>query len=84
MNVIQIDLNVVYNDKDAPNIERYIIIIKERVQCIKTTLPFDKLPRKITIKIVTARVFRINAFPKIAIISAELCSRDIIAGNFIY
>ena len=61
-------------------IEIYIITIKERLICVKTTIPLKKLPERITIKPIAASIFWLNIFPKIAEAFEEPIPRYIITG----
>ena len=51
---LQINMNVVSEDKHVTEIERYIQTVKERVRGAHTTLPFQKLPGRMTVELVTS------------------------------
>eukprot|EP00536_Pseudo-nitzschia_multiseries_P005622 jgi/Psemu1/285910/fgenesh1_pg.108_\ len=72
--------NYVTNDEHVPEMERYIQTIKERVRGVQCTLPFRKLPAKITIKLVASQVFWWNSVPKPSGISATMSPLTIITG----
>ena len=78
---LHIDMNVVSEDEHVPEIERYIRTVKERVRGAQTTLPFPKLPGRMTVELVASCIFWLNVFPKIAGVSATLSPRTIITGN---
>ena len=78
---LQIDMNVVSEDEHVPEVERYIRTVKERVRGAQTTLPFPKLPGRMTVELVASCIFWLNVFPKIAGVSATLSPRTIITGN---
>jgi hypothetical protein len=60
---IGIGVNGVARDEHVPEIEWYIRTIKELTRCIYTMLRFEKIPARITIKMVYASVFWLNMFP---------------------
>ena len=60
INKMDINLNIVSNDEHVPPVERYTITVKGIVRCGKTTLPFKKIPRKITSEVVVESAFGIE------------------------
>ena len=45
-------LNIVANDMHVLEIERYIRTVKERTRCVYNTLPFQRVPSRLTIEMV--------------------------------
>ncbi len=76
-----VDLNVTAAAEHAPEIERCIRLIKERVRVQKCRLPFSSLPARIVIGLVSFCVFWINAFPHKSSVSQSLSPRTIITGR---
>ena len=60
---IQIHLNMVSMDNHVSEVERNTRKIKERLRCLHNKLPFKRIPDCITINIVYAHIFWLNAFP---------------------
>jgi hypothetical protein len=61
-------------------VERYIRTIKERTRAVWNTLPFEKLPNRMIIKMVTSSVMWLNTLPPNDGISDNLSLRNIITG----
>ena len=64
--------NFVSQDKHVPEIEQYICTIKEHVRGIQCTLPYKRLPGRVTIELVASQVFWWNCLPKLTGVSATL------------
>lgn len=75
-----IGLNVASDDEHVGEIERYIRATKERTRSIWNTLPFTKLPNRLTIEIVKGSVSWLNMFPAHDGISAFHSPRSIVTG----
>jgi hypothetical protein len=75
-----ITLNGVARDEHVPEIERYIRTVKERTRCLFHTLPFELLPKRMTVEMVYTSIFWLNAFPPSDGISEEYGPRAIITG----
>ena len=58
---LQINLNICSNDKHVGEIEQLNCTVKERVRGIYNTLPFNKLPERIIVKLVALVIFWLNA-----------------------
>ena len=76
-----VDLNVTAAAEHAPEIERAIRTIKERVRAQKCRLPFSRLPARVVINLVSFCVFWINAYPHKNSISSIFSPRTIITGR---
>jgi len=68
-------------NEHVPEIERYIRTIKERVRSIATTLPFERYPPRLIIKMVYNCVFWLNSFPQQNGIHATISPRAIMTGQ---
>ena len=58
-----VTLNETSCDEHVGDIERYIRTVKERMRAIYNTLPFNKIPARLVIKMAKARVFWLNRVP---------------------
>jgi len=58
-----IQLNTVSNDEHVSEIEHYIRTVKERVRSIYNTLPFQRMPGHLIIKMVSSSILWLNMFP---------------------
>ena len=56
-------LNITSWDEHVPEIERFIITVKERVWDIVLTLPFEQNPNRLIIETVYNAIFWLNCFP---------------------
>jgi len=74
-------LNVTSNDEHVPDIERYIRTVKERARCVWNTMPFTKIPTRMTVELVHSCVFWLNSFPPNDGISPTMSPRCIIVGS---
>ena len=79
--MMQITLDTVSNNKHVPEVEQYIRTIKERVQGVYNTLPFDWLPSRLLVEIVYACNFWLNCFPPTDGVSKTLSPQTIIVGT---
>ena len=57
-------LNDTSRDEHVGDIERFIRTIKERMRAIYNTLPFEKVPARLTIEMAKASVFWLNSLPQ--------------------
>ena len=55
-----VTLNETSQDEHMGNIERYIQTVKERMQGIYNTLPFNKIPTRLAVEMAKASVFWLN------------------------
>ena len=78
-----VQLNVTSNDEHVPEIERYIRTVKERARCIWNTMPFHKIPSRMTVELVHSCVFWLNSFPTNDGISTTLSPRSIVVGSHV-
>ena len=58
-----VTLNETSRDEHVGDIERYIRTVKERMQAIYNTLPFNKIPARFVIQMAKACVFWLNGVP---------------------
>ena len=58
-----VTLNETSRDEHVGYIERYIRTVKERMQEIYNTLPFNKIPAWLVVEIAKASVFWLNGMP---------------------
>jgi hypothetical protein len=65
----------------VPEIERRIRMVKERCRAIRHSLPFNKLPRIITMYMVLHAVRMLNFFPQKEGVSDTLSPKMIISGE---
>ena len=56
-------LNLASANKHKPYIERRIWVVKEQVRCVQHSLPFQSIPRVMTIYMVFYAVKLLNYFP---------------------
>ena len=75
-----IELNTCANDEHVPEIERYIRTVKDRARCVYNSVPFRKMPSRMTVEMIMASVFWLNMFPATDGISDSLSPRAIISG----
>ena len=74
-------LNETSRDEHVGDIEQYIRTVKERMQAIYNTLPFQKIPARLVIKMAKTAVFWLNAFPVRGGASQDLSPRTILTGQ---
>ena len=60
---IGITLNETSRDEHVGDIERYIHTVKERMRAVYNTMPFNKVPARLVMKMAKTVVFWLNAFP---------------------
>ena len=63
------------------DIERYICMVKERMQAIYNTLPFQKIPARLVIEMTKTAVFWLNTFPVMGGASQDLSPHTILMGQ---
>ncbi len=76
-----VGLNTSSNAEHVPEIERYIITVKERARCVWNTMPSRKIPTCMIVELVHLSVFWLNTFPAGDGVSDTLSSRAIIIGS---
>ena len=76
-----VTLNDTSRDEHVGDIERFIRTIKERTQAIYNTLPFQKVPARLTIEMAKASVFWLNSLPQQNALYSELSPRTIVTGQ---
>ena len=54
-------------DEHIGDIERYIRTVKERMQAIYNTLPYNKIPARLVVEMAKASVFWLNRLPPIVL-----------------
>lgn len=74
-------LNTGAANKHIPDIERFIRVIKERTRAIKNTLPSQRIPRQIWVKMVKFSLSWLNAFPQKGGVSATISPRVLATGT---
>ena len=74
-------LNETSRDEHVGDIERYIRTVKERMRAIYNTLPFQKIPARLVIKMAKSAVFWLNAFPTVGGASQQMSPRTIVTGQ---
>jgi hypothetical protein len=74
-------LNTVSEGEHVPEVERLNRTLKERVRCIDATLPFQRIPPRMTIEMVYNCVFWLNCFPPGRGLSATMSPRQIMTGQ---
>ena len=67
-------------DEHEKFVERNIRFIKDRCHCIYNKLPYKRIPKRMTIRMVYTAVFWINAFPQKEGISDTISPRTIMTG----
>jgi hypothetical protein len=75
-----ITLNKCSREEHVPVAERRIRTLKERCRSISNTLPFPKLPTRLTIQMVSTCNFWLNIFPPTDGISRNINPRELITG----
>ena len=76
-----VDLNVTAAAEHAPEIERCIRTIKERVRAQKCRLPFSRMPARVVIGLGSFCVFWINTYPHANSLSKNYSPRTIMTGR---
>ncbi len=67
----------------APEVERYIRTVKDRVRCVYNTLPYAAVPIRMLIEMVYYANFWLNCFPRRGGVSKTLGSRTLVTGKTI-
>ena len=76
-----IAFNLCAQDEHVPEIERYIRTVKDRVRSGYNSLPFERIPRLMVIRLVGNGVFWLNAFPHADGVSDTMLPRTLITGK---
>jgi hypothetical protein len=76
-----ITLNTVANDEHVPEAERYIRTIKDRTRSVYNSLPFQRMPARMIVEMVSYSVFWLNSFPALDGISPTLSPRALVTGS---
>ena len=76
-----VTLNETSRDEHVGDIERYIRTVKERMQAIYNTLPFNKIPAPLVVEMAKASVFWLNGMPPKDSFGNQLSPRTIITGQ---
>ena len=74
-------LNETSWDKHVGDIERFIRTVKEQMQAIYNTLPFNKVPARLVVEIAKASVFWLNELPPKNSFGNKLSPRTIVTGQ---
>jgi hypothetical protein len=74
-------LNVASADEHVPEIERRIRVVKERTRALRHSLPFNRIPRMMTIHAVLSVVKVLTYFPTKAGLTGHWSPRMIMAGK---
>jgi hypothetical protein len=69
---LHITLNTVANDEHVPEVERYIRTIKDRTRSTYNSLPFNRMPARMIVEMVSHSVFWLNSFPALDGVSRTL------------
>jgi acetolactate synthase regulatory subunit len=76
-----ITFNVCAQDEHVPKIECYIQTVKDCSQSGYNSLPFERIPRLVVVRLVGNSIFWLNAFPHEDSISGTLSPRYLITGR---
>ena len=74
-------LNETLRDEHVGDIEQYIRMVKEHMRAIYNTLPFQKIPAWLVIKMAKTAMFWLNAFPVMGGASQDLSPHTILMGQ---
>jgi hypothetical protein len=74
-------LNLAAANKHVPEIERPIRMVKERIHAVRHSLPFERIPKVMTIHMVLHVVEILNYFPTKGGISQQWSPHMIMAGK---
>ena len=77
-------INITSANEHVPEIERQIKVVKERTRYVKHNLPFNKIPKIITIYIVFTVVRMLNYFPVKRRVSQILSTKTIMFGETLH
>jgi hypothetical protein len=76
-----INLNTMPASEHVPDVERQIIVLKERARSRRSTLPFKIIPGRMIIEMLANAVLWINAFPPSSGVSKTFSPRTIMTGT---
>ena len=76
-----VTLNEMLQDEHVGDIERYIRTVKECMQAIYNTPPFNKIPARLVVEMAKASVFWLNRLPPKDSFGNKLSPRTIITGQ---
>lgn len=74
-------LNLTAADEHVPEIERRIRVVKERIRAVRHSLPFERIPKLMTVHMVLHVVKILNYFPTKGGISPQWSPRMIMSGK---
>ena len=74
-------LNLTSADEHVPEIDRQIRVVKEWVQVIVYSIPFNMLPMHVLIHVVLFVAKQLNMFPMKGGVSAHLSPKQIMSGE---
>ena len=77
-------VNLASSSEHVPEIERRIRVVKERCRASRHSLPFNRIPRLLTIHIVFNSVKLLNYFPVKGGISATISPKTIMTGETLH
>ena len=76
-----VSLNATSRDEHVGDVERFIRTIKERMQAIYNTLPFQKVPARLIAEMGKASIFWLNSLPQKNGLQGKLSPRTIVTGQ---
>ena len=76
-----VEINTTAARKHVGEIERFICTIKEHSHALMSDLPYNILPRQITIHLVYFAVLWLNSLPAAAGVSEKYSPREIVLGR---
>ncbi len=76
-----VEINTTAARKHVGEIKRFICTIKERSRALVSDLPYNILPRQITIHVVYFAVLWLNSLPAAAGVSKKYSPREIVLGR---
>jgi hypothetical protein len=76
-----IQFNLCAQDEHVPEIERFIRTVKDRTRSGYNSLPFERIPRLMLIRLVGNAVFWLNAFPHTDGVPNTLSPRYLLTGK---
>jgi hypothetical protein len=77
----QVALSICDADRHVEIVERQIRFLKERIRAVRLMMPYKKLPKRFTIKMVHSITRLINSLPKQNGIHSILSPREIVTGK---
>ena len=78
----QCHLNCTATGEHVPEAERAVRAIKERIRCIVTTWPYNKVPQIFKISLMKFVIFWLNSIPQQNSILPNICSKAIMTRQF--